>query len=147
MRFVKSGNIIISIFLILLIAACIFAIFFIAFTPDKGESFTEFYIFGFDGKAENYPKEIEVNESASVILGIVNHENKTTDYFVEIYIDNLFNTKIGPITLDNEAKWEDAVNFIPSQTGENQEIEFLLYKDKENGPYLTLHLLVDVTDD
>ncbi len=41
-----------------------------------GERFTEFYILGLEGKADNYPDELTVGEEGRVILGIVNHEHE-----------------------------------------------------------------------
>jgi uncharacterized membrane protein len=66
---------------------------------------------------------------------------------VEITVDGLTNNQVGPIILEDEAKWERDVNFIPSETGDNQKIEFLLYKDKQDTPYLTLNIWLNVTSD
>jgi uncharacterized membrane protein len=112
----------------------------------SGDPFTEFYILGLSGKADDYPTDVKVNESASVILGIVNREHVAADYRVEIYIDSLINNEIGPITLVDEEKWEEVVSFTPYQAGDDQKVEFLLYKGQEqDNPYLTLRLRVDVT--
>ena len=48
--------------------------------PKQGETFTEFYILGPGGQASNYPTNITVGQNASVIIGIVNHEQKTVNY-------------------------------------------------------------------
>ena len=42
-------------------------------------------------------------------------------------------------------KWEMELSFIPQVAGDNQRVEFLLYKNGENKPYMEpLYLLVDV---
>ncbi len=55
-------------------------------TPHQGEKFTEFYILGPNGKAENYPTNLSTNETGNVIVGIVNHERQLINYTVEIWL-------------------------------------------------------------
>jgi len=114
-------------------------------TPKVGETFTEFYILGQDGKAANYPKELKVGEKGEVIVGIVNHEGKEVSYRVEVVAGSQESTEVGPVVLVDEQKWEGEVSFVPEVAGENQKVEFLLYKDGEVEPCLEpLHLWVDV---
>ena len=114
-------------------------------TPKVGETFTEFYILGQDGKAANYPKELKVGEKGKVIVGIVNHEGKEVSYRVEVVAGSQESTEVGPVVLVDEQKWEGEVSFVPEVAGENQKVEFLLYKDGEVEPCLEpLHLWVDV---
>lgn len=114
-------------------------------TPKVGETFTEFYILGQDGKAANYPKELKVGEKGEVIVGVVNHEGKEVSYRVEVVVGSQESTEVGPVVLVNEQKWEGEVSFVPEVAGENQKVEFLLYKDGEVEPCLEpLHLWVDV---
>jgi len=56
-------------------------------TPRIGERFTEFYILGPGGKAENYPTQLRVGEEGRVIVGIVNREHEPSSYRVEVWID------------------------------------------------------------
>ncbi len=114
-------------------------------TPKVGETFTEFYILGQDGKAANYPKELKVGEKGEVIVGVVNHEGKEVSYRVEVVVGSQESTEVGPVVLVDEQKWEGEVSFVPEVAGENQKVEFLLYKDGEVEPCLEpLHLWVDV---
>jgi uncharacterized membrane protein len=114
-------------------------------TPKAGEKFTEFYILGLDGKAENYPQELTVGDEGNVILGIANHEHEgNLVYRVEITINGEVNSIIGPLTLPNEEKWQNEVGFTPHKAGENQKLEFILYKQGEDKPYKLLYLWVDV---
>ena len=57
--------------LIVAIVGAIGAVGYAIATPESGESLTEFYILGLEGKAENYPKEVTVGQRARVIVGIV----------------------------------------------------------------------------
>jgi uncharacterized membrane protein len=120
--------------------------------PKAGEKFTEFYILGPDGKAENYPTELKVGEEGDVIVGIVNHEQENASYRVEVWIDGeQAKVRIGgedrdeiSVELENEEKWEQEVGFVPQKAGEKQKVEFVLYKDGE--PYFKEppYLWVDV---
>lgn len=58
----------------------------IATTPVPTERYTEFYITGPDGRPESIPREITAGTNYSVRLGIVNHEQRTIDYTVQIWL-------------------------------------------------------------
>jgi uncharacterized membrane protein len=47
-------------------------------TPRIGERFTEFYILGPGGMADEYPTNLTVNQSANITIGIQNHSTKTS---------------------------------------------------------------------
>jgi len=113
-------------------------------TPEVGEKYTEFYILGVNGKAENYPKELSLGKEGRVILGLVNHEQKSEVYRVEVVIDGGKFKTIDPISLKVEEKWEQEVSFKLDSAGLNKKVEFLLYKEAASVPLSTLHLWVDV---
>lgn len=115
-------------------------------TPNEGQKFTEFYVLGPGGTAADYPKQLKVGEEQIIIPGIVNHEFQQVSYRLVILIDEEKINEAGPIILEHDEKWEQAVNFVPRVTGDRQKVEFLLYKDGETQPSQeTLHLWVDVT--
>lgn len=141
--------------------------------PKIGERFTEFYILGIDGKAEAYPsvfvmKDDQVTSAqygdsgtttsglpGQVTLGIVNHEQQSTSYSVamtidgqpaEIYFAGKNLTRLEQIELPQDGKWEQLIGFVPQHTGDNQKVEFLLYKNGETAPEDTLHLWVNVKE-
>ena len=33
-------------------------------------------------------------------------------------------------------KWEDKISFTPTKTGDDQKVEFFLYRNEETSPYL-----------
>ena len=135
-----------SIILISVILAAIGAIVYMIVTPHVGEKFTEFYILGTDGKDDNYPTEVVLGEEARVILGIVNREYEEVRYRVDVNIDEVANKEIGPVVLAHEEKWEQEVSFIPTEAGENQKVELVLYKQGQSESYLTLRLWLDVKE-
>ena len=118
--------------------AAIGAIVYVTIFPTPGERFTEFYVVGVEGKAEGYPRELVIGEEGRVCLGIVNHEYQVMSYLVVIRIDGIQNEEIGPVLLEHEEEWKQEVGFIPEKTGENQGVEFLLFKEGEGEPYRSL---------
>ena len=114
--------------------------------PRIGERFTEFYILGPEGSAENYPRELISGEEGRVILHIVNREHETTEYRVEITIDGEKAGEAGTVTLEYEEKWEQEAAFAATGAGLGQKVEFLLYKEKSSEPYQRLHLWIDVRE-
>jgi uncharacterized membrane protein len=124
--------------------ASITAIVYLAVTSHSGDSFTEFYILGTEGKAEGYPAKIGAGEAISVVLGIVNREQAKVNYRIEVAIDGAKNSEIGPISLNNGEKWEQTVKVTPTITGDHQKVEFLLYQEGQANANLSLKLWVDV---
>jgi len=57
-------------------------------SPKEGEHFTEFYLLGSEGIADNYPKNITTTEPVNLVIGVVNHEYRTIDYTLEIWLIN-----------------------------------------------------------
>lgn len=139
---------------ILLIAliACIIALIYIIIMPKHGERFTEFYILGPSGKAEGYPRVLRAGERASVIIGIVNHEYRTVNYTVEVWlvnetvrgnktkINHLYFMKAFRVTLNStgfspegewKPQWEKMYNFSINRKGKFK-LWFLLFKYRIN---------------
>jgi uncharacterized membrane protein len=89
---------------IILIASIIIAcgsLVYVITTPKTGEKFTEFYILGPGGIADNYPRNITTNDTANVIIGIANHEYQPLNYTVEIWF-------INQTTSENETTYHNA---------------------------------------
>lgn len=112
-------------------------------TPKIGERFTEFYILGPNGTVSEYPTDLKVGEEGKVIISIVNKEYKNITYRLEvnfngslIYEENVF--------LTEDEKWERPYTFKSTEKGENQKLEFILYKDKQIEAYRTLHLWISI---
>ena len=133
-----------SVLLIAVILITITGIVWLAVVPQKGDSFTEFYILGLDGKADNYPRTVTAGNSGAVIVGIVNRENKEVQYRLLVKTEDVVINKSEIISLVNEQKWEQQVSFTLTKVGDNQKVEFLLYKDAGGDPYLSLNLWIDV---
>ncbi|MCL0075822.1 DUF1616 domain-containing protein [Dehalococcoidia bacterium] len=139
-----------SIVLILAIVGAIGTLGYVIASPRVGERFTEFYVLGLEGKAEGYPTELTVGEEGRVILGITNREHEIMGYEVKIKVDGVLQRRIGPVELEHEESWREQVGFVPQEPGEDQKVQFVLYKirtlDAEDEPGPTLHLWIDVKE-
>ena len=113
-------------------------------TTEVGERFTQFYILNADGKSENYPKELLAGEETKVIVEVVNYERETMSYRLKTVVDGIANEEIGPVALAPQEKWKREVSFGSTRVGENQKVEFLLYKQEQAEPYLRTYLWIDV---
>lgn len=144
---------VLSIILALAILGALGVIGHVIATPRAEDKFTEFYFLGLEGKAPEYrewgigyPSGLMVGEEGKVLLRIVNHEYQEMGYRVVVRIDGMVIEEIGPVVLEHKEKWEQEVSFIPEKAGENQKVEFLLFKQGEVEPCLKpLWLWVDVT--
>ncbi len=139
---------ILSIILIIAIILAIVMIVYVIVTPKQGEKFTEFYILGPEGMADDYPTDMTVGDEGEVIIGVVNHEYTSITYWLEVKLNG---TVIGgaEIRLENGETWEQPFFFEAAEKGEDQKVEFLLYRDhnesdETGGAYRSLHLWVDV---
>ena len=108
------------------------------------ESFTEFYVLGPGGKAEGYPSQLTVGETATVVLGIVSHEGQDTANRVTMIIDGETTNSIENLSLSDGERWQETVSLTPTHAGDGQKVEFLLYRDGGREPYRMLHLLLSV---
>lgn len=149
--------------------AVIGSIVYVLNSTDSSEKFTEFYILGITGKATDYPSEFTMQDSkvVSVLYGdgdlldeqygrvtleIVDHEQQQqTTYTVEIKINgsvaNIYYqgqtlNQLGGITLKQGQTWENQIGFAPTDIGENQEVDLLLYKGGGTVVYNELNLWV-----
>ena len=137
---------VLSVILIVAILGAAGTLGYVIATPRVGEKYTEFYILGLEGQAIEYPKEMRIGEQGRVLVGIVNREQQTVSYLVKVTIDEVTVNEIGPVVLHHEDKWEGEINFIPAQLGDNQKVEFSLYKQGQSEVYRMIHLWVDVRE-
>ena len=63
------------------------ALIFTAASPQQGEVFSEFYILGAGGMADDYVQEIVLSKSGEVTVGVVNREQCAAVYDVKIFIE------------------------------------------------------------
>ena len=96
-------------------------------SPQPNKAFTEFQILGPNGNANSYPTNLAIGESGSLTISIVNHESTSITYELTVKLNHAI-LKNENITLANNEKKEIPFTFTASETGNNQKLEFLLYK-------------------
>ena len=140
----KADKILTAILIISIVLALSVTVYVIV-TPKEGEKFTEFYVLGPGGMAEDYPTNLTVGDEGEVIIGVVNHEYAAVTYQLELKVNGKVIDQKSIVLTHNET-WEGPLTFKPKKAGEDQKLEFLLYKEglKETEPYRALHLWVDV---
>ena len=134
--------------LLVAIFVSIAALVYIIITPKQGEKFTEFYILGPEGKAAGYPTNLRVNQNATIIIGIANHEYRRVNYTIEIWLVNAsynnkttihhmyffdrFNVTLDHMPINVEGnwtpQWETTYSFSINKTGKYK-MWFLLFKE------------------
>jgi len=146
-RGIGTRDKVLSIILMLIVLGALGIIGYTIAAPKTGQQFTEFYILGAEGKATAYPKELKVGQESRVTIGVVNNEHETMSYRLEVRVGGVKTNEIGSIILEHDEKWEEIVTFTLSKAGEEQKVEFLLYKNRGVQPFLEpLRLWVDVTE-
>ena len=96
--------------LVLIIAAILVTLVFIAAVPKGSEHFSEFYVLGPEGQAADYSNNLTVDQSSTVYLGIVNHEYRTVNYTVEVWLAN--ETYIDNDTVIHELRYLDHFSIV-----------------------------------
>ena len=137
-KFSKALSIVLGIIILGAVAAVIYAI----TVPAPEDAFTEFYLLGPGGKAADYPVELKVDREAEITLVIVNREHEAMSYRVEIMVDGITRSELGPVLLEHDGMFEHVVNFTPENHAGEQTVEFLLYNQRQSDIYDTLYLLV-----
>ncbi len=112
--------------------------------PKPGDYFTEFYLLGPEGLAENYPRETVTGQPVTVTVGITNQEGTPAQYRVEVVNGGQQVGAAGPVRLKHEETDERPVAFAPAEVGDDVEIMFHLYRDGEPEPYRSLRLWMKV---
>lgn len=114
--------------------------------PKPGDRFTEFYILGPEGLAENYPREAAVGQPVTVTVGITNREGVPAVYRVEVWDGTHLIGQAGPVSLKPGETDEKPVTFIPAEAGDDVKVIFLLYRDGGGEPYRSLWLWLKVEE-
>ena len=145
----NSTDKILAIILAIAILSSMATMAYVMMVPRANEKFTEFYLLGPEGKTSGYPHNLTVGQSASVIVGIANHEQRQVHYIVQTwlvnasFIDNqtviqqMYYFDSFDVTLNNAAvnlerpwtaQWEQNYTFNVSIEGEYK-LWFFLFKD------------------
>ncbi|MDP3880136.1 MAG: DUF1616 domain-containing protein [Dehalococcoidales bacterium] len=144
MRFGILRDRVLSTVLLIAILGALGILLYSVIAPPVKDRYTEFYLLGLNGKAGGYPEVLTVGMESQVIVGIVNREQETVTYRMEVSLNGAEVGGLGPLTFEPEGKWVGVVGFTPRSAGERQKVEFWLYRQGLNEVYQSLHLWVDV---
>jgi uncharacterized membrane protein len=162
----SRGNRNLSIILIIGILVAIGVTAFMITIPKQDEKFTEFYLLGPTGMATGYPEQIVPGRAYSLQIGIGNHEYRTINYTVEVYL--VPTNETASMTLSGLTPLKSySVDLNHNQTSvlplefsapaaEFYRMEFLLFnetipgqevsgQDRINASYRNLHLQINAT--
>ena len=114
--------------------------------PIRSQEFTEFYILGPDGMADNYPTTMRVGQTHRVIVGVVNREGADRIYHLVVLQEGVPIGSVGSLALGHGRSWEGQVGVMPAMPAQGTRIEFHLYREPETNPSYKLTLVVDVID-
>jgi uncharacterized membrane protein len=113
------------------------------------EQYSEIFILDSNGTTENYPTDLDVNESASIIVNVVSHEQEDTDYQVVVTLESQDNGNVTlqdlEFSLTNKEEWEYVLNFSVNESGLFK-LNIELIRGNEEEAYATNHLWIDVRD-
>jgi uncharacterized membrane protein len=137
-----------TVILVLSILLSVITLVYVVITPKEGEHFTEFYILGPEGTADNYLTDYTLGESGKIIVGIVNHEYRQVKYTMEVKLDNRslpLPEDLQQVTLAHNETWEKPLVLTPPAEGKDMKLEFLLFNETDKTtPYRDLHLWINV---
>lgn len=117
---------------------------FVLAKPEVGERFTEFYVLGPYGEADDYPRLVLQGQLMNPIVGVINREHVDINYRIRVEVGGQEVEQITDIRLSHDEKWEKRLVFSLEQPGDQQQLRFLLYREGQEEPYRSLHLWVDV---
>ncbi len=71
--------------LLIAVVAAIGLTIFLTQLPPREEPFSEFYLLGNDGIAEDYLYDLRAGRGEPVVIGVTNHEGVSTSYVIEVW--------------------------------------------------------------
>ena len=116
------------------------------------DRFTEFYMLGKAGLAENFPRTAVLGELTSVNIGIHNEEQQAKTYHIEIIHNDVWTSEttllqtIEGIQLAAGHTWQEAVAWQMREAGSDQQVSIYLFIEGQDEPYRELRLWLDVQE-
>ena len=93
----------------------------------------------------SYPtgQDLIVNQTNSVTVRVVNHENASANYRLVVTLTNktIYSTSFGA---SNNKAWQSSIAFTPTQLGMGQKLDFNLHKEGNASVYRNVYLYINV---
>lgn len=114
--------------------------------PETTDPFTEFYLIGADGNASDYPTALSTGETATVVVGISNHEHERVDYRLRVLWNDAATLDRNVTVGDDRTRELNLSVTAPDDPGEYRLRFRLAGGTVENGTDQRLRLWVRVGD-
>lgn len=114
------------------------------FAPRVDEKFTEFYVLSSSGSVVDYPRNVRLGAEVTVTLGIKNEEGTSLAYRVEPQMGGFRVGEDWYVILPSGEKAEKTIVVSPPREGDNQRVDFLLYRGNEEEPYRSTYFWLNV---
>lgn len=97
-----------------------------ALSTVRQDKFTEFYVLNDKGQAFDYPTNLTAGEEGSLIIGLANHEGRTANYTVEVWlVDHTFvNMTVNVTHLYFVDSFNVVLNSVPYELDEDWEPQY-----------------------
>jgi uncharacterized membrane protein len=139
-----------SVILILVIIVAISTTIYVIASPKEHELFSDFFILGEKGMADDYPGNISTGLPYPMFIGVGNHEHRNMSYTIETWtalteFNNVTNSTtylaMDPLDHQSLVLSHNETRVIPytlslNKTGCNR-VVFLLFNESVPGPYVT----------
>lgn len=114
--------------------------------PETTDPYTEFYVLGPERNASGYPETLAPGESASIIVGVSNHEHRAMTYRMAVaWNDSVTHTREWRVP-DGDTVERSVTVTAPAEP-DRYRLRLLLYRNgTADEPYRTLRLWVTVRD-
>lgn len=121
---------------------------YIVLSQPHGETFTELYILGDNGKADDYPQYADLERPVEITVCVANHEYRSMDYKLLVVLEDDVHNNIQYVqnlTLADNDTWQRTITIKPMINGTQLKLDFLLYADGNmTAPYRECYLYMDV---
>ncbi len=115
--------------LLIVFVALLIASGFIISEPSPTDLYTEFYIVNQDGFAQGFANNLTVGAAAQMNVGVSNHEGQSVSYRIRAVQNNEVIGSSEDFSLEDQKSVEFALEFTPTRAGDDELIEFQLYRD------------------
>lgn len=128
--------------MVLVIISMLGVVTYFSFAPKSEKTFTQFYIVNQDGSLYS-PADATAGDDISIIVGVRNNERNHVNYRIQALVNSRDYREFKSISLMNGQEWKESIT-IPTETNLRTEVEFLLFKNNEDTPYLeSLRVWID----
>jgi uncharacterized membrane protein len=134
---------ILAVVLSVTILSAIAVVIFSAMRAGPQERYTEYYLLGADGQLLTAMSPITLGENVTVILNVVNHEQREVKY--SVLIRDCGSLRLtDSFTLPDQQRWNKTYLLAPTVVGDQCNFSFQLFREGDTEPYRSLYFWMAV---